>query len=86
MRLFHIAAAAAVLLSASARAGSDTAPTAAPPAPAATAPAAPAAAAPSTHLAAAQRLYQKLDLDAAMARSREISERKDSAAHIGAAA
>jgi tetratricopeptide (TPR) repeat protein len=48
-----------VLLSASARAGSDAAPAAAP--------AAPAAAAPSTHLAAAQRLYQKLDLDAAMA-------------------
>jgi tetratricopeptide (TPR) repeat protein len=64
MRLFRHAAAAAVLLSASARAGSDAAPAAAPPAPAATAP---SAAAPSTHLAAAQRLYKKLDLDAAMA-------------------
>jgi tetratricopeptide (TPR) repeat protein len=59
MRLFHFAAAAAALLSASAHAGSDAA--------SAAAPAAPAAAAPSTHLAAAQRLYQKLDLDAAMA-------------------
>ena len=52
MRLLLLAAAAALLFAASARADSaDAAP----------------ASAPSAHLAAAQRLYQKLDLDAALA-------------------
>jgi tetratricopeptide (TPR) repeat protein len=69
MRLFP-AAAAALLIAASARAESDTpaapaAPATAAPASAAVAPAA-AAAAPSAHLAAAQRLYQKLEFDAAL--------------------
>jgi len=70
MRLFS--AAAALLIAASARAGSDApaapaaaTPAAGAPAPAAGAPAA-AAAAPSAHLAAAQRLYQKLEFDAAL--------------------
>src|SRR5438128_2477293 len=54
---------AAVLIAASAHAEGDV-----PAAPPASAPAATAqAAAPSAHLAAAQRLYQKLDLDAALA-------------------
>lgn len=52
MRLFSLAVAAALLLAADARADSaEGAP----------------ASAPSAHLAAAQRLYQKLDLDAALA-------------------
>ena len=63
MRLFS-AASAALLIAASARADSDAAPAPAAPAPVASAP---SAAAPSAHLAAAQRLYQKLDLDAALA-------------------
>jgi tetratricopeptide (TPR) repeat protein len=71
MRLFP-AAAAALLIAASAHAESDTPAPPAAPAPAAAAPAsasgapAAAAAAPSAHLAAAQRLYQKLEFDAAL--------------------
>ena len=62
MRILPTAALAAVLFAASAHAEGDSVPAAAQ-APSATA----QAAAPSAHLAAAQRLYQKLDLDAALA-------------------
>jgi len=62
MRILPTAALAAVLFAGSAHAEGDSVPAAAQ-APSATA----QAAAPSAHLAAAQRLYQKLDLDAALA-------------------
>jgi tetratricopeptide (TPR) repeat protein len=66
MRLALLALTSAVLAAASSRA--EDVPAAAPaPAPAAAPSAAAQASAPSAHLAAAQRLYQKLDLDAALA-------------------
>jgi tetratricopeptide (TPR) repeat protein len=64
MRTF-LALAAALLASVSARAEETPAP--APAAAPAAAPEATKPSAPSAHLAAAQRLYQKLDLDAALA-------------------
>ena len=79
MRNFRIASLSIVLLASVAAAAEDAPPAAAPPAPAAAAPVH-----ENAHLGAAQRLYQRLDLDAAIAelQQAETSANEDDTVQI----